>query len=391
MRTMPVSLRSRPADLSMQVGQLAVDPFAGADHDLPRRREGQPGARALEEAHAHRALERSDAPRQRRGMDAEGACCAAHRAVTGRRPRTAAGRSRASRCNDATPPRITATSAAIQRLQECASGRVAALGKASEVEGRRDPKGALMGQLEGRVAVITGGSSGIGLATAERMRAEGAKVVLFARDEKALATAARTLGGDVLAVAGDVRKNEDLDRLYETATSRHGAIDVLFANAGIAEWVLAAEVTPDHYDRMFDVNTRGVFFTVQRALPHLRQGSTVVLNTSVADCVGAKRTSVYAASKAAVRSFARTLAAELLPRGIRVNAVSPGPTETPIQAKAAEGLSAEVLQEMGKATMSRIPLGRLAKPREKSPRRSSSSPPRRRRSSWVKSSPSTVG
>ncbi|MDP9001471.1 MAG: SDR family oxidoreductase [Myxococcota bacterium] len=175
------------------------------------------------------------------------------------------------------------------------------------------------------------------------------------------AGAARGLGGDVLAVAGDVTRVDDLERLYAAVVSRYAGIDVLFVNAGVAEWVLAAEVTPEHFDRVFAVNVRGAFFTIQQALPHLRDGAAIVVNTSVADRVGTPRTSVYSASKAALRSLARTLSAELLGRGIRVNAVSPGPTDTPIQAKSARGLPLEVLQEMGKATMSRVPLGRLAK------------------------------
>jgi NAD(P)-dependent dehydrogenase (short-subunit alcohol dehydrogenase family) len=218
-----------------------------------------------------------------------------------------------------------------------------------------------MAQLEGKVAVVTGGSSGIGLAAATKFQANGASVVLFARDESRLEAAKRSLGGNVLTVAGDVTSDGDLQRLYSAVASRHGGIDVLFVNAGIAEWVLAADVTQDHFDRLFSVNVRGAFFTIQRALPLLRSGAAVVLNTSVADRVGSPRTSVYSASKAALRSLARTLSAELLGRGIRVNAVSPGPTETPIHAKYSRGLSPKVLQEMGKATMSRIPLGRLAK------------------------------
>jgi NAD(P)-dependent dehydrogenase (short-subunit alcohol dehydrogenase family) len=165
-------------------------------------------------------------------------------------------------------------------------------------------------------------------------------------------------------VAGDVTKQDDLERLYSAVRSRYRRIDVLFVNAGIAEWVLAADVTEEHFDRLFGVNVRGAFFTIQRALSLLGRGSAVVLNTSVADRVGAPRTSVYSASKAALRSLARTLSAELLAAGVRVNAVSPGPTETPIQAKAARGLSPDVLEQMGKATMSRIPLGRLAKAQE---------------------------
>jgi NAD(P)-dependent dehydrogenase (short-subunit alcohol dehydrogenase family) len=221
-----------------------------------------------------------------------------------------------------------------------------------------------MQPLSGKVAVVTGGSSGIGLAAAEKLRANGAKVVLFARDSPQLAEAKRSLGEGTLAVAGDVGEDSDLARLYSTVESAHGGIDVLFVNAGIAEWQLAAEVTPEHFDRLFSVNVRGAFFTIQRALPLLRPGAAIVLTTSVADQVGAPRTSVYSASKAALRSLARTLSAELLPRGIRVNAVSPGPTETPIHAKYARGLAPEVLQEMGKATMSRIPLGRMAKAEE---------------------------
>jgi NAD(P)-dependent dehydrogenase (short-subunit alcohol dehydrogenase family) len=215
-----------------------------------------------------------------------------------------------------------------------------------------------------RVVVITGASSGIGLAAAQKFQAAGAQVVLFARDPVGLDEANRAVGGRALTVAGDVTKQDDLERLYSAVRSRHARIDVLFVNAGIAEWVLAADVTEEHFDRLFGVNVRGAFFTIQRALSLLGRGSAVVLNTSVADRVGAPRTSVYSASKAALRSLARTLSAELLAAGVRVNAVSPGPTETPIQAKAARGLSPEVLEQMGKATMSRIPLGRLAKVQE---------------------------
>jgi NAD(P)-dependent dehydrogenase (short-subunit alcohol dehydrogenase family) len=132
----------------------------------------------------------------------------------------------------------------------------------------------------------------------------------------------------------------------------------------MAEWVLAEEVTPEHFDRVFAVNVRGAFFTIQQAMPHLRSGAAVVLNTSVANRVGAARTSVYSASKAALRSLARTLSTELLARGIRVNAVSPGPTETPIHAKYSRHLAPEVLQEMVAATMKRMPMGRMAKAEE---------------------------
>ncbi len=220
------------------------------------------------------------------------------------------------------------------------------------------------GRFAGKTVVITGGNSGIGLASARRFRAEGAQVVLFARTEDSLASASASLGTDVLTVAGDVTRGEDLARLYSLVASRHGGVDVLFVNAGVAEWVLASDVTEEHFDRVFAVNVRGAFFTIQHALPHLREGAAVVLNTSAAGRLGAARTGVYAASKAALRSFARTLSAELLPRGIRVNAVSPGPTDTPIQVKSARGMPPEALQEMGRAVMSRLPLGRLARAEE---------------------------
>ena len=221
-----------------------------------------------------------------------------------------------------------------------------------------------MSGLENKVAVITGGSSGIGLAAAQLLGQRGAKVVLFARDGAQLNRANETLGGKATTVTGDVTNHADLDRLYGTVGARHGGVDVLFVNAGIAEFVLAADVTPEQYDRLFDVNVRGAFFTITRALPHLRPGAAIVLNTSVANCVGAPLTSVYAATKAALRSFARTLSAELVGRGIRVNAVSPGPTETPIHAKYARGMDPAVLNEMGRTTMGRIPMGRMGRAEE---------------------------
>jgi len=218
-----------------------------------------------------------------------------------------------------------------------------------------------MHSFQSKVAVITGASSGIGLAAAAKFHAAGARVVLVARDAGRLAEANRALGDAGLVVAADVTRAEDLRRVYAAVDSRHGGIDVLFVNAGIAEWALAADVTEEHFDRLFAVNVRAAFFTIQFALPLLRAGASIVLNTSVADRVGAPRSSVYSASKAALRSLARTLSAELLGRGVRVNAISPGPTETPIHAKSARGLDPEVLREMGKATMSRVPLGRMAK------------------------------
>jgi NAD(P)-dependent dehydrogenase (short-subunit alcohol dehydrogenase family) len=217
-----------------------------------------------------------------------------------------------------------------------------------------------MKRFDGKTAVITGGSSGIGLAAARGFHEEGANVVLFARGEAQVTEAARSLGAKALGIGGDVTQDADLERLYAATAARFGGVDVLFVNAGIAEWVLAADVTTEHFDRVFGVNVRGAFFTIQRSLSVLRDGAAIVLNTSVADRVGAPRTSVYSASKAALRSLARTLSSELLARGVRVNAVSPGPTQTPILTKASRGLAPEVLQEMGAATMRRLPVGRLA-------------------------------
>lgn len=215
-----------------------------------------------------------------------------------------------------------------------------------------------------KVAVITGGSSGIGFATARALVREGAEVVLFATHADRLAAAKAELGTRAHSVVGDVTRQADLDRLYTFVRERLGRIDILFVNAGVAEFVAVEEVTEAHFERLFDVNVRGAFFTLQRAIPLLGAGSAVVLNTSVANRVGARSTSVYAATKAAVRSFARTFSAELVARGVRVNAVSPGPTESAIHEKYAKDLSAEQLAEMTQETMSRLPLKRLARAEE---------------------------
>ncbi|HEY6880772.1 MAG TPA: glucose 1-dehydrogenase [Polyangiales bacterium] len=221
-----------------------------------------------------------------------------------------------------------------------------------------------MQRFQDKVVVITGGSSGIGLAAAQRFHAEGAKLVLFARSRGDLSRAAESIGEDVLTVAGDVASVTDVDRLYEEVRRSFGRVDVLVANAGMAEFVKASEVTEEHFDRLFRVNVRGAFFSVQRALPLMGSGGSIVFITSVANRSGPSHMSVYAATKAAVRSFARTLATELVPLGIRVNAVSPGPTETAIHGKYAQGLSAEVLEQMSRETMPRLRLGRMARAEE---------------------------
>ncbi len=214
-----------------------------------------------------------------------------------------------------------------------------------------------MKRFTGKVAVITGGNSGIGLATAKAFAAEGAKVVISGRDEQTLAAAKREIGGDVLAVRADVTKLSDLDRLFSETRSRFGGIDALFVNAGVAKFAPLAETTEGLFDEMIATNLKGAFFTVQKALPLLNDSASIVVNTTTIHTLGLPSTSVYAASKAALRSLARTLSAELVERGIRVNAVAPGPIETPIYGRL--GLSAEAVQEMAAGVLGRVPMRRF--------------------------------
>ncbi|WP_369181516.1 SDR family NAD(P)-dependent oxidoreductase [Streptomyces mutabilis] len=187
-----------------------------------------------------------------------------------------------------------------------------------------------MGQLEGKTAVVTGGGTGIGLATAVRLAAEGAHVFITGRRKAELDAAVEAIGPQkATAVAGDVTDLADLDRLYEAVRARGRGLDVVFANAATASLVPLEQITEEQYDQIFGVNVRGVLFTVQKALPLLNEGASVILNASTAGDNGAEAFSLYAASKAAVRSFARGWANELKGRGIRVNAVSPGPVDTP--------------------------------------------------------------
>ena len=186
-------------------------------------------------------------------------------------------------------------------------------------------------KLDKKVAVITGGNSGIGLATAREFKANGAKVVIFGRDRATLDRAAVDLGHDALAVQGDVRRISDLERLFAQVGDRYGLIDILVANAGIAKFAPVASLTEELFDELSDILFKGAFFTVQKALPHLRDGASVILiGAADADKQGRMLTSVYSAAKSAVRALARSMSAELLPRRIRVNVVSPGMTETPI-------------------------------------------------------------
>lgn len=219
-----------------------------------------------------------------------------------------------------------------------------------------------MAQLSGKVAVITGGNSGIGLSTAQAFIDQGANVVIFGRNQETLDRAVETLGANALGVQGDVTRIEDLDRLFSVAKDRFGKIDILFANAGFGEFAPVDATTEEQYDRMFDVNVKGSFFTVQRALPHLNDGASVVLTTSVVNVAGMPNMSVYAATKAAVRSLARTLSADLLDRGIRVNAVSPGPIETPFFGNT--GLPQEAIDGFAEQIAKQVPLKRFGQPNE---------------------------
>jgi NAD(P)-dependent dehydrogenase (short-subunit alcohol dehydrogenase family) len=219
-----------------------------------------------------------------------------------------------------------------------------------------------MKRLEGKVAVITGGNSGIGLATAKRFQEEGAKVAILGRSRKTLDEAVNTIGNGVVAVQGDVAKLADLDKLYAEVSRRLGKIDVLFVNAGVAKFAPFAETSESTYDENFDINIKGAYFTIQKALPLLNDGASIILNTSVAGQTGNAGTSAYSATKAALRSLARTTAAELAGRGIRVNTVAPGPIVTPILGRT--GLPQEAVDEFAKQIIAQVPMKRFGQPEE---------------------------
>jgi NAD(P)-dependent dehydrogenase (short-subunit alcohol dehydrogenase family) len=219
-----------------------------------------------------------------------------------------------------------------------------------------------MKRLEGKVAVVTGGNSGIGLATAQRFLAEGAKVAISGRNEKTLAEAARTLGKDVVAIQADTAHLAEVEKFLATVQKKLGKIDVLFINAGVAKFAPLTETPETLFDEQFDINIKGAYFTIQKAVPFLNDGASIILNTSVAASTGTAGTSAYSATKAALRSLARTAAAELVDRNIRVNAVAPGPIITPIFGRT--GLPQQVIDDWAKDLLGKVPMKRFGQPEE---------------------------
>jgi NAD(P)-dependent dehydrogenase (short-subunit alcohol dehydrogenase family) len=215
----------------------------------------------------------------------------------------------------------------------------------------------MSGKLAGKIAVITGGSSGIGLATAKRFVDEGAYVFITGRRKSELDEAVKQIGRNVTGVQGDVSNPADIDKLYAAVKEQKGKLDVVFANAGIGEFAPLGQITEDHFDKQFNVNVKGLLFTVQKALALLQQGGSIVLNASIVSTTGNPAFSVYSATKAAVRSFARTWAVDLKERKIRVNAISPGIIPTPGY-NTSLGMTQEQVDQFVQSSIGNIPLGR---------------------------------
>lgn len=214
-----------------------------------------------------------------------------------------------------------------------------------------------MSRLAGRTAVVTGGGSGIGLASARRFIEEGAFVYIFGRRQEVLDKALASLGESARAVRGSVSELADLDRLFDTVKAERGGLDILFANAGTGSFAPLGAITSEQYEQTFDVNVKGVLFTVQKALPLMKAGGSIVLTGSTTGEMGTPQFSVYSATKAAVRNFARSWAQDLRGTGIRVNVLSPGPTRTDL---ALDVVGEEAFEQLGAST----PLGRLGDPAE---------------------------
>src|ERR1700675_1205257 len=219
-----------------------------------------------------------------------------------------------------------------------------------------------MSKLNGKIALITGGTTGLGFATAECFLSEGAHVIITGRRQAELDSAVKRLGGNVLGVQGDVSNLTDLDRLYATIQKEKGYLDIVFANAGGGSFAPLGAITEEHFDQIFNINVKGLLFTVQKALPLLKDGGAIILNASIVASIGMEAFSVYSATKAAVRSFARTWTTDLKARKIRVNAISPCSIDTP-------GLndmlaSSEAGEQRRKMISTAVPLGRFGTPDE---------------------------
>ena len=214
-----------------------------------------------------------------------------------------------------------------------------------------------MSRLQGKTAVITGGGTGIGLGAAKRFVEEGAFVYLFGRRQAQLEAAVDALGPNARAIVGSITDPADLDRLYSTVKAERGGLDILFANAGTGAFAALGEITPEHYDQTFDVNVKGTIFTVEKALPLMSAGGSIILTGSSTGVMGTPAFSIYSATKAAIRNLARSWALDLKGTGIRVNVLSPGPTTTEL---ATEVLGEEGLAAIGASTV----LGRMGDPSE---------------------------
>ena len=221
-------------------------------------------------------------------------------------------------------------------------------------------------RLDGKIAVITGGNSGIGLATAQRFVSEGAYVFINGRRQSELDAAVRQIGKNVTGVQGDVSNLADLDRLYAAVKEQKGRIDILFANAGVGEFATLGAITESHFDKTFGINVKGLLFTVQKALPLFQYGGSIILTGSTAASKGGEGFSVYSATKAAIRSFARTWTVDLKQRKIRVNAISPGPIDTPASRLSLSGFveSEQQSEQLKKSLVRTVPLGRMGSPDE---------------------------